>query len=127
MKFRRAKHVDATGVSEIVTFGSLGREVLDLPMTTFGFQNRSAGLHQTHYFVTDMAILRVVLGMNICTSARINDALIEIEDLEERDPENRYIVVWRNKDEENRYAARSLEDAEEYYRYRCCLAEQGRI
>ncbi len=65
--------------------------------------------------------------MKICTSARINDALIEIEDLEERDPENRFIVVWRNKDEENRYSARSLEEAEEYYQYRCRLAEQRRI
>ena len=43
--------------------------------------------------MTYMAILRVLLGMKICTSARINDALIEIEDL----------VVWRDKDEENRY------------------------
>jgi hypothetical protein len=65
--------------------------------------------------------------MKICTSARINDALIEIEDLEECDPQNRFIVVWRNKDEENRYSARSLEDAEEYYQYRCRLAEERRI
>jgi len=65
--------------------------------------------------------------MKICTSARINDALIEIEDLEECDPQNRFIVVWRNKDEENRYSARSLEDVEEYYQYRCRLAEERRI
>jgi hypothetical protein len=65
--------------------------------------------------------------MKIRTSARINDALIEIQDREDLDPENRYIVVWRDKDEENRYSARSLEDAEEYYRYRCRLAEQRRI
>ena len=45
-------------------------------------------------------IPRVTLGMKIRKSARINDALIEIEELEERDPENRYIVVWRDKDEE---------------------------
>ena len=51
--------------------------------------------------------------MKIRTSARINDALIEIQDREDLDPENRYIVVWRDKDEENRYSARSLEDAEE--------------
>jgi hypothetical protein len=29
------------------------------------------------------------------------------------------------KDEENRYFARSLQDAEEYYEYRCCVVEQG--
>jgi hypothetical protein len=72
-------------------------------------------------------ILRVTLGMKIRKSAHINDALIEIEDREERDPENRYVVVWRDKEEENRYSARSLEDAEEYYQYRCRLAEQRRI
>ena len=65
--------------------------------------------------------------MKIGKSERINDALIEIEDREERDPENRYVVVWRDKEEENRYSARSLEDAEEYYQYRCRLAEQRRI
>jgi hypothetical protein len=72
-------------------------------------------------------IPRVTLGMKIRKSARINDALIEIEELEEREPENRYIVVWRGKEEGNRYSARSLEDAEEYYQYRCRLAEQRRI
>ena len=77
--------------------------------------------------MTHMANPRVLLGMNTRTSAHINDALIQIEILEGRDPENRYIVVWRNKDEENRYSARSLEDAEEYFEYRCHLAQQGRI
>jgi hypothetical protein len=72
-------------------------------------------------------ILGITLEMKIRKSARINDALIEIEDQEERDPDNRYTVVWRAKDEENRYSARSLEDAEEYYQYRCRLAEQKRI
>jgi hypothetical protein len=71
--------------------------------------------------------LGVTLEMKIRKSARINDALIEIEDQEQRDPENRYTVVWRTKDEENRYSARSLEDAEEYYQYRCRLVEQKRI
>jgi hypothetical protein len=37
-------------------------------------------------------ILRVTLGVKIRQSARINDALIKIEDREERDPDNRYIV-----------------------------------
>jgi hypothetical protein len=72
-------------------------------------------------------ILGITLEMKIRKSARVNDALIEIEDQEERDPDNRYTVVWRAKDEENRYSARSLEDAEEYYQYRCRLAEQRRI
>ena len=72
-------------------------------------------------------IPRVTLGMKIQKSVRINDALIQIEELEEREPENRYIVVWRDKEEENRYSARSLEDAEEYFQYRCRLAEQRRI
>jgi hypothetical protein len=65
--------------------------------------------------------------MKILKKATINDATIEIEDWEERDPENRCMVVWRAKDEENRYSARSLEDGEEYYEYRCRLAEQRRI
>ena len=65
--------------------------------------------------------------MKIRKSACKNDALIEIEDREERDPDNRYVVVWRDKDEEKRYSARSLEDAEEYYQYRGHLAEQKRI
>jgi len=65
--------------------------------------------------------------MKIHKSVRINDALIQIEELEECEPENSYIVVWRDKEEENRYSARSLEDAEEYFQYRCRLAEERRI
>ena len=65
--------------------------------------------------------------MKILKEATINDAMIKIEDREEDSPENRYTVVWRSKDEENRYSARSFEDAEEYYGYRYHLAEQRRI
>ena len=65
--------------------------------------------------------------MKILKRANINDATIKIEEDEEDYSENRYSVVWRSKDEENRYSTRSLEDAEEYYEYRCRLAEQGRI
>jgi hypothetical protein len=65
--------------------------------------------------------------MKILKRANINDATIKIEEDEDDYSENRYSVVWRSKDEENRYSARSLEDAEEYYEYRCRLAEQGRI
>jgi len=65
--------------------------------------------------------------MKILKRANINDATIKIEEDEDDYSENRYSVVWRRKDEENRYSARSLEDAEEYYEYRCRLAEQGRI
>jgi hypothetical protein len=83
--------------------------------------------NQSSIFSTNIADTGVLFGMKICTSTRINDALIEIEDQEERDPENRYIVVWRDKHEENRYSARSMGDAEEYYQYRCRLAEQRRI
>jgi hypothetical protein len=43
---------------------------------------------------------------------------------EERYPENRYTVLWKAKDEENRYSARSIQDAEEYYEYRCLLMER---
>jgi hypothetical protein len=50
-----------------------------------------------------------------------------MEDWEERYSENRYAVLWKAKDEENRYSARSLQDAEEYYEYRCLLAGQKRI
>jgi len=57
----------------------------------------------------------------------IQAATIQIEDWEELSPENRYIVVWKAKDEENRYSARSLKDAEEYYEYRCLLVGQKRI
>jgi len=38
--------------------------------------------------------------MKIRKSACKNDALIEIEDREERDPDNRYVVVWRDKNED---------------------------
>jgi hypothetical protein len=57
----------------------------------------------------------------------MHGATIQMEDWEEFYPENRYVVVWRGKDEENRYSARSLKDAEEYYEYRCRLVEQRRI
>jgi hypothetical protein len=65
--------------------------------------------------------------MKILSKAAINDVTIEIEDREEGCSENRYTVVWKGKGEENRYSARSLEDAEEYYQYRCRLAEERRI
>ena len=52
---------------------------------------------------------------------------IEMEDWEERYSENRYAVLWKAKDEENRYSARSLQDAEEYFEYRCLLVGQNRI
>ena len=65
--------------------------------------------------------------MKILKRANINDATIKIEEDEDDYSENRYSVVWRSKDEENRYSTRSLEDAEEYYEYRCRLPEQGRI
>ena len=65
--------------------------------------------------------------MKILKSTVIQAATIQMEDWEEGYPENRYAVLWRGKDEENRYAARSLQDAEEYYEYRCLLAEQRRI
>jgi hypothetical protein len=71
-------------------------------------------------------ILRVTLGVKIRKNARINNALIKIEDREERDPDDRYIVVWRAKDEEARYLARSSEDAEEYYHFRRRRTEQRR-
>jgi hypothetical protein len=65
--------------------------------------------------------------MKILKSAVIQAATIQVEDWEERYPENRYAVLWKAKDEENRYSARSLQDAEEYYEYRCLLAGQKRI
>ena len=65
--------------------------------------------------------------MKIIKSETIHGATIQMEDREEFYPENRYVVVWRGKDEENRYSARSLKDAEEYYEYRCRLVEQRRI
>jgi hypothetical protein len=68
-----------------------------------------------------------VSASKILKSAIIHGATIQMEDWEECYPENRYDVLWRAKDEESRYSARSLQDAEEYYEYRCRLAEQGRI
>ena len=65
--------------------------------------------------------------MKVLKSTIIQAATIQMEEWEERYPESRYAVLWKGKDEENRYSARSLEDAEEYFEYRCCLAEQKRI
>jgi len=65
--------------------------------------------------------------MKTLKSKIIDGATIQMEVWEECYPENRYAVLWRGKAEENRYSARSLEDAEEYYEYRCRLAEQRRI
>jgi len=65
--------------------------------------------------------------MKILKSTEIQAATIQMEDWEERYSENRYAVLWKAKDEENRYSARSLQDAEEYYDYRCLLMEQKRI
>ena len=65
--------------------------------------------------------------MKIIKGAVIQAATIQIEDWEESYSENRYAVLWKAKDEENRYSARSLQDAEEYYEYRCLLMEQRKI
>ena len=65
--------------------------------------------------------------MKILKSRVIQAATVQIEDSEDLHPENRYTVLWKAKDEENRYSARSLEDAEEYYEYRCLLMEQRKI
>jgi hypothetical protein len=65
--------------------------------------------------------------MKVLKTAIIHGSTIQMEDWEEFYSENRYAVLWRGKDEENRYSARSLQDAEEYYEYRCRLAEQKRI
>jgi hypothetical protein len=65
--------------------------------------------------------------MKILKSTVIQTARIQIEDWEEGYPEDRYAVLWKAKDEENRYSARSLQDAEEYYEYRCLLVGQKRI
>jgi hypothetical protein len=65
--------------------------------------------------------------LKILKSRVVQAATIQIEDCEDRDPENRYTVLWKAKDEENRYSARSLQDAEEYYEYRCLLIEQKKI
>jgi hypothetical protein len=66
-------------------------------------------------------------SMKILRSTVIQAATIQMEDWEERYSENRYAVLWKAKDEENRYSARSLQDAEEYYEYRCLLAGEKRI
>jgi hypothetical protein len=65
--------------------------------------------------------------MKILKSTVIQTATIQIEDWEEAYSENRYAVLWKAEDEENRYSARSLQDAEEYYEYRCLLVGQNRI
>ena len=65
--------------------------------------------------------------MKILKSTVIEAATIQMEDWEERYSENRYAVLWKAKNEENRYLAKSLQDAEEYYEYRCLLAGQKRI
>jgi hypothetical protein len=65
--------------------------------------------------------------MKILKSTEIHAATIQMEDWENGSPENRYAVLWKARDEENRYSARSLQDAEEYYDYRCLIAGQKRI
>jgi hypothetical protein len=65
--------------------------------------------------------------MKVLKSTVIQAALIQMEDWEELCSENRYAVLWKAKDEENRYSARTLHDAEEYYEYRCLLVGQNRI
>ena len=65
--------------------------------------------------------------MKILKSTVVQAATIQMEDWEEGYSENRYAVLWKAKDEENRYSARSLQDAEEYYEYRCLLVGQNRI
>jgi hypothetical protein len=65
--------------------------------------------------------------MKVLKSTIIEAAIIQMEDWGDRSPEDRYEVLWKDKDEENRYSARSLQDAEEYYEYRCRVVEQRRI
>ena len=65
--------------------------------------------------------------MKVLKSAIIQAAVIQMEEWEEHYPEKRYAVLWKGGDEENRYSARSLHDAEEYFEYRCRLAEQRRV
>jgi hypothetical protein len=65
--------------------------------------------------------------MKILRSTVIQAATIQMEDWEERYSENQYAVLWKAKDEDNRYSARSLQDAEEYYEYRCLLVGQNKI
>ena len=62
--------------------------------------------------------------MKILKSTVIEAATIQMEDWEDGYSENRYAVLWKAKDEENRYSARSLQDAEEYYEYRCLLVDR---
>jgi hypothetical protein len=66
-------------------------------------------------------------SMKILKRTVIQAATIQMEDWENGSSENRYAVLWKAKDEENRYSARSLQDAEEYYDYRCLIAGQKRI
>jgi hypothetical protein len=65
--------------------------------------------------------------MRILKSTVIRAATIQMEDSGECYSENRYAVLWKARDEENRYSARSLQDAEEYFEYRCLLVGQKRI
>jgi len=65
--------------------------------------------------------------MKILKRTVIQGTTIQLEDWEEHHPENRYAVLWKAKNEESRYSAKSLQDAEEYYTYRCLLMEQRRI
>jgi hypothetical protein len=65
--------------------------------------------------------------MKILKSTVIEVATIEMEDWEDGSSENRYAVLWKANDEEGRYSARSLQDAEEYYDYRCLMVGQKRI
>jgi hypothetical protein len=65
--------------------------------------------------------------MKILKSTMVQAATLRMEDWEEGYSENRYAVLWKAKDKENRYSARSLQDAEEYYEYRCLLVGQNRI
>ena len=65
--------------------------------------------------------------MKVLKSKIIQAATIQMEDREEHYPESRYTVLWKGKDQENQYSARSLQDAEEYYEYRCRVVEQRRV
>jgi hypothetical protein len=65
--------------------------------------------------------------MKVLKSKIIQSATIQMEDWEERYHKSRYTVLWKGEDEQNRYFARSLQDAEEYFEYRCRVVEQGRI
>jgi len=65
--------------------------------------------------------------MKILKSTVIQAATIQMEDWEERYSENRYAVLWKAKARREPIFARSLQDAEEYYEYRCLLVGQKRI